>query len=210
MAIQDVGRFVTEDPARNRNNWYAYCENDPINFLDPNGKDIISLEPVNSASFLEQINKLSAVQFAFTKDSKLAIDPSSGINTKGSFAYSTKLVEAIQAVDRIFLVKTEILGFKGQPPIDVRGEGGGVTTNYPGTKDIGVAITGQQGQMTTQGGQNIKASAAEVLMHELTTHAIPALLAGQPPKTFTSLKQENVIRAEMNLPLRAPDATHTK
>jgi len=30
-----VGRFLTEDPSRKGGNWYAYCENDPINKTDP-------------------------------------------------------------------------------------------------------------------------------------------------------------------------------
>jgi len=34
-----TGRFLTEDPARKGVNWYAYCENDPINKTDPDGRD---------------------------------------------------------------------------------------------------------------------------------------------------------------------------
>jgi RHS repeat-associated protein len=33
-----TGRFLTEDPSRKGVNWYAYCENDPINKTDPTGK----------------------------------------------------------------------------------------------------------------------------------------------------------------------------
>jgi RHS repeat-associated protein len=32
-----TGRFLTEDPSRQGVNWYAYCENDPINKIDPDG-----------------------------------------------------------------------------------------------------------------------------------------------------------------------------
>jgi RHS repeat-associated protein len=35
-----TGRFLTEDPSRKGVNWYAYCENDPINKTDPDGKDV--------------------------------------------------------------------------------------------------------------------------------------------------------------------------
>ncbi len=34
-----TGRFLTEDPSRKGVNWYAYCENDPINKTDPTGRD---------------------------------------------------------------------------------------------------------------------------------------------------------------------------
>ena len=32
-----IGRFITEDPARDGLNWYVYCENNPVNFVDPLG-----------------------------------------------------------------------------------------------------------------------------------------------------------------------------
>ena len=33
----DLGRFVSEDPAMDGDNWYVYCGNDPINMVDPSG-----------------------------------------------------------------------------------------------------------------------------------------------------------------------------
>jgi hypothetical protein len=33
-----TGRFLTEDPSRKGVNWYAYCENDPVNMTDPTGR----------------------------------------------------------------------------------------------------------------------------------------------------------------------------
>jgi RHS repeat-associated protein len=32
-----TGRFLTRDPAKDGRNWYAYCENDPINWSDERG-----------------------------------------------------------------------------------------------------------------------------------------------------------------------------
>jgi RHS repeat-associated protein len=34
----DLGRFVSEDPKGNGNNWYAYCDNQPTNKVDQTGK----------------------------------------------------------------------------------------------------------------------------------------------------------------------------
>lgn len=33
----DIGRFISEDPALDGDNWYAYCGNDPVNMIDPTG-----------------------------------------------------------------------------------------------------------------------------------------------------------------------------
>ncbi|MBQ3055518.1 MAG: DUF4329 domain-containing protein [Oscillospiraceae bacterium] len=33
----NLGRFTTEDPARDGLNWYVYCNNNPINYVDPWG-----------------------------------------------------------------------------------------------------------------------------------------------------------------------------
>ena len=35
-----IGRFITEDPARNGMNWFVYCENNPLKFTDPSGLDV--------------------------------------------------------------------------------------------------------------------------------------------------------------------------
>ena len=36
-----IGRFITEDPARDGENWYVYAGNNPVSFVDPNGLDAI-------------------------------------------------------------------------------------------------------------------------------------------------------------------------
>jgi len=33
----DTVRFITEDPARDGLLWYAYCNNNPMTFIDPTG-----------------------------------------------------------------------------------------------------------------------------------------------------------------------------
>jgi RHS repeat-associated protein len=32
-----IGRFTQEDPIRDEKNWYIYCGNNPVNFVDPSG-----------------------------------------------------------------------------------------------------------------------------------------------------------------------------
>jgi RHS repeat-associated protein len=36
----DLGRFITEDPARDGQNWYAYVGNNPLMFVDPSGLNL--------------------------------------------------------------------------------------------------------------------------------------------------------------------------
>ena len=36
-----LGRFISEDPARDGTNWYVYCENNPVGFVDPLGLEAI-------------------------------------------------------------------------------------------------------------------------------------------------------------------------
>jgi len=38
-----VGRFVSQDPARSGPNWFAYCENNPVNGVDRDGKKVYML-----------------------------------------------------------------------------------------------------------------------------------------------------------------------
>ena len=39
------GRFISEDPAKDGLNWYVYCGNNPVNFVDPSGNDAIIITP---------------------------------------------------------------------------------------------------------------------------------------------------------------------
>jgi len=33
----EIGRFISEDPVMDRTNWYVYCSNNPVKFVDPWG-----------------------------------------------------------------------------------------------------------------------------------------------------------------------------
>ena len=35
----EMGRFITEDPARDGRNWFVYCENNPLVYTDPDGRE---------------------------------------------------------------------------------------------------------------------------------------------------------------------------
>ena len=38
---RSMGRFITEDPARNGMNWFAYCNNNPLSLTDPTGLIVV-------------------------------------------------------------------------------------------------------------------------------------------------------------------------
>jgi RHS repeat-associated protein len=38
-----LGKFTSEDPAKDGGNWYVYCDNNPVDKLDSNGKKIIRI-----------------------------------------------------------------------------------------------------------------------------------------------------------------------
>ncbi|MCW5939365.1 MAG: RHS repeat-associated core domain-containing protein [Fimbriimonadaceae bacterium] len=42
-----TGRFLSEDPAKDGANWYAYCANDPVNLFDPDGREVATATAVN-------------------------------------------------------------------------------------------------------------------------------------------------------------------
>jgi hypothetical protein len=48
-AVGEEGRFTSEDPARDGANWYVYCANNPLAFVDPSG--LIIVNPDGSVTF---------------------------------------------------------------------------------------------------------------------------------------------------------------
>lgn len=51
-----IGSFITEDSAKDGLNWYAYCANDPVNYIDPLGLDAVLI----TADYAAGIGKVSA------------------------------------------------------------------------------------------------------------------------------------------------------
>ena len=49
----DIGRFITEDPAKDGTNWYVYCGNNPVMFGDPLGLDAIVITNKKSVNILD-------------------------------------------------------------------------------------------------------------------------------------------------------------
>jgi hypothetical protein len=52
-----TGRFVSEDPAAQGGNWFSYCGGDPVNAVDPNGRE---REPWSAADAFEAIGRRTA------------------------------------------------------------------------------------------------------------------------------------------------------
>jgi RHS repeat-associated protein len=49
-----TGRFLTEDPSRKGVNWYAYCENNPVNRTDPTGRQTSGMGGFRSLEHAKQ------------------------------------------------------------------------------------------------------------------------------------------------------------
>ena len=41
--------MITEDPVRDGTNWYVYCENNPVNYIDPSGLDAVLITADHAA-----------------------------------------------------------------------------------------------------------------------------------------------------------------
>ncbi len=54
------GRFISEDPAMDGGNWFAYCGNDPVNRFDRNGKTSFFAEMNNLMVEFHQVMVMSS------------------------------------------------------------------------------------------------------------------------------------------------------
>ncbi len=54
------GRFISEDPALDGGNWFAYCGNDPVNRFDRNGKTSLFAEMNNLMVEFHQVMVMSS------------------------------------------------------------------------------------------------------------------------------------------------------
>jgi RHS repeat-associated protein len=80
----ELGRFTTEDPVRDGANWFAYVDNDPVNYIDLWGLWIKNADGTYTAEPGDTLSGLSALatgsgnnweRYEFTDDPSKTIDP---------------------------------------------------------------------------------------------------------------------------------------
>ena len=94
-----LGRFTSQDPARDGVNWWIYCGGNPITFVDPTGKEIINAYRtlMSSESKLtlgtsnEKISKVGCVLTAYTRIASAIIGDEISLSTANTIAVQNKL-----------------------------------------------------------------------------------------------------------------------
>jgi len=65
-----TGRFINEDPIKDGLNWYVYCSNNPIRYVDPSGMYyLVKDEQGQVYAVIESEDTLSAISYSEVRDS---------------------------------------------------------------------------------------------------------------------------------------------
>ena len=80
-----IGRFITEDPVKDGMNWYAYCNNNPVMFVDPSGLkakgEVFGYRGGNYSDVVALQNKLNELGYVGADGKPLSVDGDFGRNT---------------------------------------------------------------------------------------------------------------------------------
>jgi RHS repeat-associated protein len=200
-----IGRFLSIDPAGfsesnpHSFNRYAYANNNPLKFTDPDGREVVSIDPKGNARLAALVNELAKGKFGFDANNKLRMESSEG---SGSSYYQSKLIEAINAPERIALLIAP--SYSG---IDVdRDTGGGMTAGIKGGNPIVVISGNSNPNATDTKGRSFTESPADILAHELVGHAIPRAIKAD---TGNAVENANKVHSQIpGKPLRAAEPRH--
>jgi hypothetical protein len=176
-------------------NRYAYGNNSPYKFTDPDGREVVALEPGQQAELAKLISQKSSKAFGFGGDGKLSqLD---GKNPHGgqSKYYTSRLNEAIASDKKVY-----VAGMKEFKGIDMVDEGG-ITQSGP-NGDAAVIVSGVDATLETM---SAPVSAANVLAHELVGHAIPLVVGGG---SGNAVKEDNIVRKQNGDPKRPAEPDH--
>lgn len=184
---------------------YAYCRNNPMKFVDEKGEKIKVPVIGQRKAIVGYINQYTSKKFTVSPDGFLSLNKKSGPNKGKSQTYTTRLIDAINADNTINIYISDTYETEnGKKQISDKGEG---TTSRKDRHNIDVRISGKEHNVINEKGKIMKQSAADILMHELVGHAIPRI-APSRIDTGNAIKNENIIRKELNVEERKEDEDH--
>lgn len=191
----DLGAFLSRDPvgfqADNVHsfNHYIYANNNPYRYVDPDGREVVSIDPENNRVLADHINQLATGRFGFDANNRLVMLSATGGDGKSSF-YTEQLQFAIEHPG---IIRIDINRSPDAKATDI-----GTATR----ETIHSRITILDKTIGLQGMNGwIPAAPDMQLAHELVEHAIPNLTLDNIKGSLPT--RENIVRSQNGLPRRS-------